>query len=824
MSCETESIAAVAYENDAPTTDRIDKSHETDPGVGVSNVTDSTEHSHVIDVGLLVPRSNDDDDVATAYQENEQSEMMITDKPTAIATSKYDVGLYLNAPITDVDDSLKLKLITEPWCPDSSFSFPVEGPRRLRFQMLWLKQHPWLAYSAHVHGALCKYCVVFANSKDHKAGKGGHQQFGAFVAKPYIKWAVAKEAFKRHSEAEYHKDCVAVAENFVSVMTNRCPNITLQLDNALKKQTESNRRRLVPLIETIIFCGRQEIALRGTDDAGPLGLTEPERNDGNYRALLRMRMRCGDTNLQAHVETAPRNALYTSPTVQNEIIAICGALIQQTIGQKVNASQCFSVLADETSDVSRTEQCSICVRYVAKQCEEFVVREDFLEFVTVHDASGASLATTILQTLLKNGLDLSHLYGQGYDGAAAMSGEFRGVQAVIRASHPKALYVHCSAHTLNLALCHSCSVQSVRNCIGTISSVIRFFRSSVKRTDRLKQFTSEQLPNATSSTLIGLCETRWIEKHDAVLRFVELYKPIVTCLEDLTKDCNTETSSTASQLVNTLTKSEFVVAACVLKTIFSLTLPLSKNLQKVDCDLAEANSNVQYILDIVKQRRTSDEAFSGIFSSAESLLQSVDCEIAVPRLAKTSINRPNMEFSNAEEYFRRSVYIPVMDDLMQQLQDRFEKHRNIVSSLYMILPAHCVNAHYSDVLPCVQFYCNDATDSVSAEFDIWKVKCSKIPLAERPTSAVLSLSLCNRDFFPNLHFLLKVLATLPVSTATAERTFSTLKRLKTFLRNATGQDRLTGLALMSVHRDIVIDPQQVITELARQPRRLSFVI
>ena len=74
-----------------------------------------------------------------------------------------------------------------------------------------------------------------------------------------------------------------------------------------------------------------------------------------------------------------------------------------------------------------------------------------------------------------------------------------------------------------------------------------------------------------------------------------------------------------------MTKSEFVVAACVLKTIFSLTLPLSKNLQKVDCDLAEANNNVQHILDIVKQRRSSDEAFSGICSSAESLLQSVNC-------------------------------------------------------------------------------------------------------------------------------------------------------------------------------------------------------
>lgn len=183
---------------------------------------------------------------------------------------------------------------------------------------------------------------------------------GALVAKPYTKWATAKEAFKCHSQAEYHKNYVAVAENFVSVMKNRCPNIVLQLDNARKKEADDNRKRLVPLIETIIFCGRQEIALRGTDDAGPLGLTEPETNDGNFRALLRMRMKCGDTDLKSHVETAPRNALYTSPTIQNEIIAICGALIQQVITRRVSASQCFTVLADETSDLSRTEQCSIC--------------------------------------------------------------------------------------------------------------------------------------------------------------------------------------------------------------------------------------------------------------------------------------------------------------------------------------------------------------------------------------------------------------------------------------------------------------------------------
>lgn len=61
------------------------------------------------------------------------------------------------------------------------------------------------------------------------------------------------------------------------------------------------------------------------------------------------------------------------------------------------------------------------------------------------------------------GIDCSNIYGQGYDGAANMSGKFKGVQTIIRNTYPKALYVHCAAHTLNLAMSSSCEHQSVRN-------------------------------------------------------------------------------------------------------------------------------------------------------------------------------------------------------------------------------------------------------------------------------------------------------------------------------------------------------------------------
>nr|CAH7728490.1 unnamed protein product [Callosobruchus chinensis] len=100
-----------------------------------------------------------------------------------------------------------------------------------------------------------------------------------------------------------------------------------------------------------------------------------------------------------------------------------------------------------------------------------------------------------------------------------------------------------------------------------------------------------------------------------------------------------------------------------------------------------------------------------------------------------------------------------------------------------------------------------------AEFELWQLKCSKFK--DPIKTAVETLQECDEDMFPNEHKLLIILATLPVSTASSERTFSTLKRLKTYLRNRTGEDRLVGLALMTIHRNIDIDADQVVDEFAR---------
>nr|CAH7751781.1 unnamed protein product [Callosobruchus chinensis] len=67
------------------------------------------------------------------------------------------------------------------------------------------------------------------------------------------------------------------------------------------------------------------------------------------------------------------------------------------------------------------------------------------------------------------------------------------------------------------------------------------------------------------------------------------------------------------------------------------------------------------------------------------------------------------------------------------------------------------------------------------------------------------------------------MATLPMTACTCERSFPSLKLLKSYLRNSTGKERLNGLALMFVHPDIPIN-EDVLNQLAQKQRRLDILL
>ena len=93
--------------------------------------------------------------------------------------------------------------------------------------------------------------------------------------------------------------------------------------------------------------------------------------------------------------------------------------------------------------------------------------------------------------------------------------------------------------------------------------------------------------------------------------------------------------------------------------------------------------------------------------------------------------------------------------------------------------------------------------------------------ADIPDRVSQALAVCDQQAFCNVFAILQLLATIPISSASCERSISTLRYLKTYLRNTMGQDRLNGLALMYVHRDKNINLDQVIDLFAQMhPRRM----
>ena len=198
-------------------------------------------------------------------------------------------------------------------------------------------------------------------------------------------------------------------------------------------------------------------------------------NEGNFSALLQYRIDGRDSVLQNHLQTTGKNATYISNTTQNDLITSAGSVIPDNILNKVSHAKFFSLLVDETTDLSKQEQITMCFHCSSNE----KLCEDFIDYVAVNNMTGKRLTDSILARLCQLPLDLLCMVGQGYDGASAISGVFNGVQTVICRQFPAALYVHCASHCLNLTLSTACKQPQIRNAHGVVGEVAAFFNLSL---------------------------------------------------------------------------------------------------------------------------------------------------------------------------------------------------------------------------------------------------------------------------------------------------------------------------------------------------------
>jgi len=572
------------------------------------------------------------------------------------------------------------------------------------------------------------------------------------------------------------------------------------------KKIEENRQILEPIIQAVIVLGRQGIAFRGRHEQGKVTINDDftGTNEGNFRAILSYRAQ-GDERLRKHLESE-RKDKYLSPLIQNEIIEACYMVITRQVVARIRTARFFSILVDETIDISTIEQVTICARYLHPDTQN--LHEDFLKFVPTSSTTGHNLALLIMQCLRDLNLDCTYLVGQGYDGAANMSGVFNGVQAIIRENCPHALYLHCASHSLNLAICTASGIPEIRNCLGTIEALYNFFNTP-KRKAVIDSVIEKCNYDVAVKTLKRLNLTRWVAKIHAVDDFLELIEVVDRALNEIGEH---DSSSNITSLIKSI-DFEFIVSALIVRSVYIETLPLSRKLQTTEIDLLQAMNLTISLQSSIDNLRSNENNFKVIFDRAVHLAEAMNIEVTKKRTTRRQTGRSNPETNSLEDYYRISIYNCFLDFYKSELMERFSKHIDILSgfsALFMPVEGNFDEIYQQNFEKIARFYgeyLQNETSSIYAELKSWRkyVAMTQQQLEIKPTvSTINSLKNCPKEVFPNIHILLQILITLPVTTAEPERTFSTLKRIKTFLRNRMAEDRLNGLAALNIHTSIPV--------------------
>lgn len=212
---------------------------------------------------------------------------------------------------------------------------------------------------------------------------------------------------------------------------------------------------------------------------------------------------------------------YQSPEIINEIIAILGHKILRSLISDIHSQRWFSLMADETRDVSNREQLVICLRWVS---DDYDIAEDMVGLVQLDNTTAQTVYSCLKDCLLRIGVAFEYCRGQAYDGARSFQGHISGVAKRFQDDNAAAVSVHCLAHCVNLSLQEVArDVKSLKEALNFAMDAIQLIKFSPKRQVIFEAVQSQQDSSSTSG-IRTLCPTRWTVRTGAMLAIVNNYE------------------------------------------------------------------------------------------------------------------------------------------------------------------------------------------------------------------------------------------------------------------------------------------------------------
>lgn len=693
--------------------------------------------------------------------------------------------------------------------PSADYPFPstVFGKKNRSCQVSWFRNFSWLHYSKEKDSVFCMFCMK------HK-GKltAEHNLEEAFTSKGFSNWKKALKSFADHQQTKAHRAALAY-----ETVVPKCGDVLEITITEMNKKRLAERKYLLKIMDCIRYLARQGIALRGDND-----------ND-NLTQLFKL-LNGNDECTLKRLESDNHQRKYLHNDFQNELIELMARQVMSRKLASIRESQFFGVMADEYTDISNKELLSLCIRWFDESLD---AHEDFLGYYELPDIKSETIAVMIKDALIRMQLPLQDLRAQAYDGASNMFGKKSGVSVKILAEQPKALATHCQGHSLNLGIKTTMNGSKImKDVMGTVTEIISLVKYSPKRESLLGSikdlvyFESHHTDHGidVAPTLNKLSATRWTVRGSSYQRIQNNFDPLMK-LWDASLAAGKLDSEVKSRIIgvkNQMTKFKFFYGLNLSQRLFSISDNLSKALQKEDMSALSGFNLAGLTIETFKDMRT-DKCAKLFFDavSKKALSHSFIDEPKLPAKRKRPNYRSIVDHmqidgypatgephhpETAEEYYRQQ-YFETLDLIISSVKDRFDQP---VFVAFLKMEQFLLNAikgkNFDNELDdIIKVYGNDIdpfqirTETYTLQTIFKGISCTTFA---DMLKHIKSLHSSKRALIPNIITVFKLIIVNPATSCTPERSFSTARRLKTWLRSTMTTKRLNNLVLLTTHKEL----------------------
>ena len=441
-----------------------------------------------------------------------------------------------------------------------------------KFNSHWKTSYSWLEYHAQQNVMYCRLCKEVKQS-NVSAWTNGNSNF-------------REDKIKQHNTSPFHHNAEKVFRSRKRTPTTHA---------LFEPQIVVERSQLLLALRTMYSLLQRRVAF------------DQFSKEMDFLTYL---------EVATPVSELPGNANLRSERIKSELIHVLGNVVRQKIISQVKQSPTYSLIIDETCDVSIKEQCIVYIKYLDADFRPVTSFVGLVELkagdaATIHDAL-VSFAFEILA------LERERFTGFGSDGAQVMTGRHHGVAARLRECESSAylLNIHCVAHRLALALGSSGnSVIKVKYVLDRLDALHRHYEKSFVRTSGLRDI--QKALELEPCTLSQAVSTRWLSYERCIRNVKKAYPAIIISLE---RESSERKEAKAYGFMKAITEWDFVLTVELLDLVLPRLALLSKSLQATNIDYGSIQTLVNSTHNYLKDLKSSAITFTTLTEKLDDFI------------------------------------------------------------------------------------------------------------------------------------------------------------------------------------------------------------